>query len=99
MLISPDDDANLLLHSGAVPVGSKISYEVTGDLALIKFKWVVEKRASIDLLALALPHHKDTLAQPKNFILKNSYQTIKGKMTGTLKNHPLFQTYYINLSI
>jgi endoglucanase Acf2 len=77
-----EDATNLQLHSGAVPVGSKISYEVTGDLAQITFKWLVEKRAAIDLLTMALPHHKESLGKPKNFIMKNSYETIKGKMTG-----------------
>lgn len=84
MLLSPDDATNLQLHSGAVPVGSKINYEVTGDLAQIRFKWLVEKRAAIDLLTMALPHHIDSLGKPKNFVMKNSYQSIKGKMTGTV---------------
>jgi endo-1,3(4)-beta-glucanase len=91
LLLSMEDATNLQLHSGAVPVGSKISYEVTGDLAQITFKWLVEKRAAIDLLTMALPHHKESLGKPKNFIMKNSYETIKGKMTGVVGDEWVLQ--------
>eukprot|EP00029_Vermamoeba_vermiformis_P014656 TRINITY_DN976_c0_g2_i1.p1 TRINITY_DN976_c0_g2~~TRINITY_DN976_c0_g2_i1.p1 ORF type:complete len:700 (-),score=139.52 TRINITY_DN976_c0_g2_i1:229-2070(-) len=91
LLLSSDDATNLQLHSGAVPVGSKISYDVVGDIAQISFKWLVEKRASIDLLTMALPHHKDSLGKPKNFIMKNSYETIKGKMTGVVGDEWILQ--------
>ena len=63
----PTDNVDLLDECrDAIPVGGKVSAEVSGDLAAMKFNW--ETIGSGDLLMLALPHHMDTLETNENTI-------------------------------
>ena len=56
----PTDKVALLDEcKDAIPVGGKVSAEVTADLAKMMFNW--ETIGSGDLLMLALPHHMDTV--------------------------------------
>ena len=56
----PTDSVALLDEcKDVIPVGGKVSAEVTGDLARMVFNW--ETIGSGDLLMLALPHHMDTM--------------------------------------
>ena len=63
----PSDTVAVLDESrDAIPVGGKVSAEVTGDLAKLNFDW--ETIGSGDLLMLALPHHMDTMEMSGNTI-------------------------------
>ena len=61
----PTDSVALLDEcKDVIPVGGKVSAEVTGDLARMVFNW--ETIGSGDLLMLALPHHMDTMETYEN---------------------------------
>ena len=63
----PSDTVAVLDESrDTIPVGGKVSAEVTGDLAKLNFNW--ETIGSGDLLMLALPHHMDTMEMSGNTI-------------------------------
>ena len=63
----PSDTVAVLDESrDTIPVGGKVSAEVTGDLAKLNFNW--ETIGSGDLLMLALPHHMDTMEMSGNII-------------------------------
>ena len=56
----PTDKVALLDEcKDVIPVGGKVSAEVTGDVAKMMFNW--ETIGSGDLLMLALQHHMDTI--------------------------------------
>ncbi|CAN0470263.1 unnamed protein product, partial [Discosporangium mesarthrocarpum] len=48
-------------------------------------RYIWDKDGFGDLLMMALPHHVDMMDQDTSaLILKGTYQTVKGKMTGVL---------------
>ncbi len=72
---TPEADAVLDEHAGAVPIGGIVDAYPDGDRAALVFAW--QTIGDGNPLMMTLPHHRDTLTLSR---LPLSYRTIKGEM-------------------
>ncbi|CAM9652192.1 unnamed protein product, partial [Phaeothamnion confervicola] len=76
-------EATLNRHAHAYATGAQVAVAVSGDEMTLRFSW--DKKGFGELLMLALPHHVDMMDNSSaQFVLPDSYQTMKGKMTGVI---------------
>lgn len=79
-----DSEKTLTRHAYAYPRGGRVNFAVNGDRMEMRYEWA--KDGFGDLLMMALPHHVDTMGgvngEDAAFLMKDSYQSIKGPMTG-----------------
>jgi len=79
------DEETLNTFWKVIPTGGKVSAEVSGDTAIMKFNWeLVEDDADNDVMMMALPHHLDTLIISQD--TNHKLVTLKGEMVGILGN-------------
>jgi len=78
------DEQTLNTFWKVIPTGGKVSAEVSGDTAIMKFNWELAEDDVGFVMMMALPHHLDTLVNLDTDETNHKLMTLKGEMVGIL---------------
>jgi len=78
------DEQTLNTFWKVIPTGGKVSAEVSGDTAIMKFNWELAEDDVGYVMMMALPHHLDTLVNLDTDETNHKLMTLKGEMVGIL---------------
>ncbi|HEX3854263.1 MAG TPA: glycosyl hydrolase, partial [Polyangiaceae bacterium] len=65
-------------HASAIPTGGALRLSATGDTGVVEFSWT--KQGTGDILAFALPHQLDHLAEPN--LVTTGFASVRGQIRG-----------------
>jgi len=79
-----DTEALLDNYAPNYAVGANISYTINGDVALVKFNWVIGGGSADNLLQLAWAHHRALLMAGTTLRPHVQFLTVKGYQSGVV---------------